>query len=270
MELAKRQTQSTAVERLSQNAIVQTLAGKQFDKVAASLPSKIEGTFDLPKVGEMILATGEQSVCAFVEFELIKLAERINVGGNLNDNQIQFIAAQLIGMYPNETIADFKICFERLAMGRYVKQDKVFKLDGTEIGYAMRAYLDEKYQVLEAKMMKEKDDPYKPVVVEADPDTHQKWLNKLKEVTKPLDDRKVPPLTIEDVLKEGQERPKANFHPLTSVSQAQKHELHLEWVRLNFDKYTGDKQPLWQPEQEWIDSLTEEDRQEIFKKAKLV
>lgn len=217
----------------------------------------------------MVLAAGEKTVCAFVEFELIKLAERINVGGNLTDGQIQFIASQLVGMYPNETIADFKICFEGLAMGKYVKQDKVFKLDGTEVGYAMRAYLDDKYQVLESELMKEKDNIYKPVVVEADPDTHQRWLDKLKEVTKPMDNRKIPPITDEDIKKEGKDQPKANFHPVTTLSQAQKNELHREYIRKNYDLYTPSKLPTWIPEEEWLSLLTEEEKTVIFRKAKI-
>lgn len=102
----------------------------------------------------MILATNEQTVAGFIEFELIKLAERINVGGNLTPGQIEFIATQLVGMYPNETIADFKICFEKGAAGAY---GKIFKLDGIEVGQWVKAYLEEKYQVIENELMKEKE-----------------------------------------------------------------------------------------------------------------
>jgi hypothetical protein len=164
MELEKR-TQSTAVEKLSQNDIVQTLAVKKFDKVSETLPKKIQGTFELPKIREMVLATSEKNVCGFLEFELIKLAERVNVSGNLTDGQIEFIASQLVGMYPNETIADFKICFEKGSSGAY---GKIFKLDGVEVGNWMKAYLDEKYQVMEAELMKEKDDQYKRVSTNTD------------------------------------------------------------------------------------------------------
>src|SRR5687768_8625592 len=112
-KLQHEQTQLTPVEKLSRQSTVQALAVKRFDEASRLLPSRIEATFDLPKVREMILATDEKTVAGFVEFELIKLAERINVGGNLTPAQIEFVALQLVGMYPNETIADFKICFER-------------------------------------------------------------------------------------------------------------------------------------------------------------
>lgn len=138
----------------------QALAAKRFDKVSSNLPTKINGTFDLPKLHELIIATGEKNVKGFIEFELVKLAERINVGGNLTDSQVEFIASQLVGMYPTETLADFKLCFEGIAMGRYIKQDKIFKLDGSEIGYAVGQYLEEKYRLAEDLLMKEKDNQY--------------------------------------------------------------------------------------------------------------
>lgn len=143
-----------------QGNTVQALAAKRFDAVSENLPKRIENVFDVPKVREMILATDEKNVCGFIEFELIKLAERINVSGNLTTEQIEFIALQLIREFPNESIADFKICFERGASGAY---GKIFKLDGVEVGQWMQKYLDDKYKVLETQLMKEKDDQYKRV-----------------------------------------------------------------------------------------------------------
>lgn len=130
------------------------LAVSDFKAASANLPTTIKNTFDLPKIREMALSVGEKPVRGFLEFELIKLAERINVSGNLTDGQIEFIAHQLVGLFPNETIADFKICFEKGASGAY---GKIFKLDGVEVGNWMKLYLEEKYQVLETEMMKERD-----------------------------------------------------------------------------------------------------------------
>jgi hypothetical protein len=125
----------------------------------------------------MILATDEKNVSGFIEFELIKLAERINVSGNLTAEQIEFIALQLIREFPNESIADFKICFERGATGAY---GKIFKLDGVEVGQWMQKYLDDKYKVLETQLMKEKDELYKRPVQNTD------WLQLWKEsIAKP-------------------------------------------------------------------------------------
>lgn len=125
----------------------------------------------------MVLVTSEKHVCGFIEFELIKLAERINVSGNMTDSQIEFIAGQLLGMYPNETIADFKICFERAAVGHYngPGEKDIFRLDGIIVCRWMQQYLDEKYQVLENQLMKEKDEMYKKPLENTD------WLQLWKE-----------------------------------------------------------------------------------------
>jgi len=188
------------------------------------MPKKIEGTFDQPKVREMILASGEDSVLGFVEFELIKLAERINVSGNLSDSQIQFIANQLIGMYPNETLADFKLCFERASMGSY---GKVFKLDGIEIGQWMAQYLDQKYQALESELMKEKDHYYEHTK-KSNTDWLQVWKEAIEKteadgVTKPQSQNlsilsKLRSLTDKEVVEEGQVKPKHKPYPSTDVA----------------------------------------------------
>lgn len=125
------------------------------------------------------MAVGEKTVAGFIEFELIKLAERINASGNLTDGQVEFIAQQLAGLYPNETIADFKLCFERGASGAY---GKIFKLDGVEIGNWMKSYLDEKYKVLEGELMKEKDNVWERTKTNTD------WLKLWQESIQKTDE----------------------------------------------------------------------------------
>lgn len=155
------------------------------------MPTRILGTFDLPKVREAIMAVGEKSVCGFLEFELIKLAERINVSGNLTPGQTEFIAGQLIREFPNETLADFKLCFERGAFGKY---GRIFKLDGIELGVWMRGirdadgkikqlgYLDEKYELMQDEMMKEKDNQWERAKTNTD------WLKLWQESIQKTDE----------------------------------------------------------------------------------
>src|SRR5688572_19601278 len=114
MELQKQNSNKipTALSKIMQNDTVQLLAGKRMDVVSNSLPSRIEGTFSLPKVFEMVQATSRENVIQFIEFELVALAHRVSVGGNIKPGQNTFIASQLIDLFPNETIADFKICFQ--------------------------------------------------------------------------------------------------------------------------------------------------------------
>lgn len=218
----------------------------------------------------MILASGEKTVQGFIEFELIKLAERINASGNLTDSQIEFIAGQILSMYPNETIADFKLCFEGIAMGKYIKQDKLFKLDGTEIGYAIGQYLDEKYQVMEAELSKEKDSMYDyPRVIQ----TGYKRIDDLplsfspvinKEARKRLWERSfyamsqmkgkyIPKISESEIMEEGRQKPKRELYPKTPVSMIEQRELHIQWIQENYDPYTGNPLPTWIPETEWLE-----------------
>lgn len=222
------------------------------------MPSKIENTLDLPKVREMVLASGEKAVLGFIEFELIKLAERINVSGNLTDGQVEFIARQLLGMYPNETIADFKICFERGSSGAY---GKIWKLDGVEIGNWMKLYLDEKYKVVEAEMMKEKDNQY-----QAFKRGPTDWLQLWKEAIAKTDAEggvktqsqnltflsHVRAMTEKQMVQEGGTKPKYQPYPFTPASIIEQRELHIQWIQENHDTHTGKPLPSWMPEEEWL------------------
>lgn len=168
------------------------------------MPNRIEKVFDEPKVREVILLAGEKSVKLQIEYELINLAALMSVGGNLNKAQVPFIAEQLIMLYPNESIADFKLCFQRGAIGLY---GDIQRLDGVTIGQWMKAYLDEKYEVLESQLMKEKDGHYKPDTSSPgyDPKKHDEWLKKLKEAVGV--GNKIPDLNECDVKKYGKEKP---------------------------------------------------------------
>ena len=84
----------------------------------------------------------------------------------------------------------------------------------------------------------------------------------------------VPKIDQETAVKEGGEwisnlERKATCYPITAPEQAQAHELHLEWARRNFDVRTGDKLPTWKPEREWIDQLSDSEKQRVYKQAGL-
>lgn len=79
----------------------------------------------------------------------------------------------------------------------------------------------------------------------------------------------IPKMEPEVAKKEGAEwdsniERKGISYPLTTIEQAQNHELHLEWIRQNFDKYTGDKLPTWKEESEWINNLSESEKDKIY------
>lgn len=130
------------------------------EKISSKMPAKIEDALNFPVVSEVIKTAGEVSVMRYIEFELIKLANLISVGGNLNDSQVVFIAQQLVKTFPKETLADFKLCFQRGAIGQY---GEIFRMDGIVLRAWMEKYLEEKYQVIENKLRDEKDNMYETV-----------------------------------------------------------------------------------------------------------
>lgn len=150
------------------------------------LPTKIEQVFDYPTVADQIKAVGEAPILNQIEFELECLADLMSVGGNLTTAQIVFIAKQLIEIFPAETLADFKICFHRGAIGQY---GPIQRMDGITLREWMEKYLEEKYQVLEDKLMREKETHYFRLPQKRadliDPEKHQVWLDKLKEAAAP-------------------------------------------------------------------------------------
>lgn len=124
------------------------------EEISKRMPSRIADALNFPVVKEVCEVAGNDAVKRFVEFELIRLSALVNVGSNLTDLQVNFIADELIQAYQNETLADFKLCFQRAAIGQY---GDIFRLDGVVIGKWMKAYLEEKYQVAESELMKEKE-----------------------------------------------------------------------------------------------------------------
>jgi hypothetical protein len=183
------------------------------ERFSNRLPSRIEDALDLPVVREVVLVAGQTSVQAFIHFELIKLSNLISVGGNLNHQQAVFIAQELISLFPNETLADFKLCFQRGAIGQY---GEIYRMDGIVIRGWMEKYLEEKYEVKVREMYKERDQLYQRIK-NTEPevenqDKHQEWLDKLKAAVDGIEAKKVPSLPdemINELGKKDYKRPSA-------------------------------------------------------------
>lgn len=176
-----------------------SLANDEYAKAARCLPSKIHQVINEPNLSDVVRAVGRGKVVTFVQIELTKLAERVNVSGNITPSQLEFISTQLVEMFPNETLADFKLCFERGCIGQY---GQIYRMDGIVIREWMEKYLDEKYRVVEESLMKEKDDLHPHQKSELN--VYQYWMqhNNLKDGIKP-----VPQISDESILSEGQSEP---------------------------------------------------------------
>ena len=236
---------------------VEAIKTKNFEEASRLMPSKIEQVFEQPKVKELVLAIGIEKVALQLEFELIKLASLMSVGGNLNRAQIIFVANQLIEHFPNESLADFKICFQRGAIGQY---GDIQRMDGITIRNWMTKYLDEKYEVMELKIKKEKEfsesvdfhkvDFHKMV---DNNEVTKSWLRKWKEAIESTPGLVVTPLTENEIKIEGREKP-SKKKVVRSTPASYKHEMELRsrWGRLHHDLYSGNKLSNWIPFEQWI------------------
>src|SRR5690606_17318229 len=189
---------------------------------------------------EVVAVAGEKEVVKYVHFELIKLASLLSVGANLTDTQASFIAEELIRVFPNETLADFKLCFQRGAIGQYnINGEKdIFRMDGIVLRRWMEKYLEEKYQVAEEKLMKEKDAYYR---ITADP-TEPEDVAGASRVQTPAarkSNHAASGTPDEASRLEGQLRPKRKPYPSTPAALIRQSELHDQQIRECFDMCTG-------------------------------
>lgn len=160
----------------------------------------------------MVRAIGIESVKRQIEFELVNLAALMSVGGNLNDAQITFIAEEFVNLYPSESIADFKICFKRGAIGAY---GQIQRMDGITLREWMEKYLDEKYKVMEDILMREKENIYAPVKLTEQEQKHlidvDLLLNEYKATLKRFETKGIRPMSEEEIKQEGQDDPDAAY-----------------------------------------------------------
>lgn len=195
------------LQQLSKSELIKMLERGNFKAVTDLLPSTVTGAVSQPPICDVIRITGRSQVVRFIEFELVKVVALISVGNTLSDAQVQFIATQLVEFFPNESLADFKLCFQRGCMGQYnrTKKDDIFRLDGVVIRQWMEQYLDEKYIAVEEKLKKEKSgEYYEPIPPSEEGPGYlafKEWAKTLQQGTK------VPGMTEADYRKYGKEEP---------------------------------------------------------------
>lgn len=210
--LTNENKRALAVKQISQSALMLAITGNNFKEASRLMPSKIEKVFDQPKVFEAVLAIGEVAVLNQIEYELELLADLMSVGGNLNSAQITFIAKNLVELYPSESIADFKICFNRGAIGTY---GDIQRMDGITLRQWMEKYLEEKYTVMENILMREKENIYAPIKLTEQEKKHMidvdAMLNEYKATLKRFEPKAIRPMSEEEIKAEGQDDPDAAY-----------------------------------------------------------
>jgi hypothetical protein len=175
---------------------VTMLQAGNLKRVSELLPTTVRAAVGQPPICDVQKITGRAAIVRYIEFELIRMTTLISVGNNLDNEQIQFIATQLVEIFANESLADFKLCFQRGCIGQY---GDIFRMDGIVLRKWMERYLEEKYRLVEEESKTEKesqhdvDEPMQgPGYLE-----FRAWAESLREGTK------VPGMTEADYRKYG-------------------------------------------------------------------
>jgi hypothetical protein len=238
---------------LSRKPMVQYLASGQMDKASALMPTRIEHAAKGTPIAMVTLVVEPVKVEAFIVFELTKKVLDMFNGDprlNLQPHQLPTIARGLIENYKNETLADFSVCFQRGMSGLY---GDIFRIDIAIINGWMQKYLEEKYQIIEDTLVREKENQYRPVVPE---NSDRDWLSEWQKAIESSEStRMASQLTQEQIEAEGQEKPKKESYPKSSRNEVELKLLHLQYIRANYDARTAEPLETWIPEKEWLESL---------------
>lgn len=226
------QNTSLGLWKATNAGTVALLQANKFDQLSKAVPNRISDLLDCEPITSLIRNAGEQTVKAYLEAELIKLAGNFNGNPalNLKDYQVPTIAEMLLENYKWESIEDFTLCFRKASCGMY---GEIYRIDGAVIGTWFSRYLDEKYQALEARQAKEKlsqkDDLKKTVqAVDGSP-----FLKQMMDAIGPV--KEAP----KDNAKENEyQREKMNM-PSTDSDKAREILLKAEYARECRDLHTG-------------------------------
>lgn len=221
------------------------LSNNNLAGVANILPSTIKNAVGQPPLCDLERVVGRNQIVRYIEFELVKMTSLLSVGGNLNDAQVQFIATQLVEMFPNESLADLKLCFQRGCIGQY---GEIYRMDGIVIRKWMEQYLDEKYQIVETELKQEKNKVDEVESTGPGYEEFKRWAATLAEK------KTILPITEAEIKSEGKEKPptkKGHFYPSTPLEEQYKKERHIAYIKEMYDARTAEKMPYWIPEEEF-------------------
>jgi hypothetical protein len=217
------------------------------------MPSRIDLAAKGTPIVNIIKAIDPIKVEAFISFVLATEVAAMWNGDqrlNLQSHQRPVIAKSLMETFKSENLADFTLCFRRGVAGYY---GELYRIDLSIINGWMAKYLEEKYQVIEDELHREKENQYRPIVPE---NSDRDWLGEWqKAIESGEGTRMATQLTQEQIEAEGQEKPKKDNYPATSRNEIELRLLHIEYIKANYDARTGQPLKTWIPEKDWIENL---------------
>jgi hypothetical protein len=144
----------TNLEQVEKSPTVKGLTENNFELVR-HCGNSVAAILDRPNLIMLKKVVDPTLLELFLATELTLLIDSVNLDQRLTiqGHQIPIIAAQLIESFPVETLEDFVLCFKRGSIGFY---GSIYRLDAAVINEWMRAYLEEKYTLVEAEVSKSK------------------------------------------------------------------------------------------------------------------
>lgn len=144
-----------SLQKVAGSQTVSCLIGNNFPALVSSVGNKVGDLLDRPNIAMLQKVVDTTMLEMFVAVQITNLIDGVNIDQRLNiqGHQVPFIAAQLVEQYPTESLEDFVLCFKRGATGFY---GTIFNLDASVLNLWMKAYLEEKYSLIEAEHTKAK------------------------------------------------------------------------------------------------------------------
>jgi hypothetical protein len=222
-------------------------------------PEKVERGLTIKKIidhGTPLSVLGrvaeKKVVKQLLDVHLIKLAASFNMNLTLKDYQIGQIIEDLIERYPNETIEDFIYIFKQARQGAY---GEVYRLDSAVIFGWVEKHLEQKYDSLEAKLMREKDTPYQvEVSKDALPiEDAMKYLDEMAKAVQGGSIKEAPRMTKAQILEEGGLIPKkkgTSYQPNDEYAILRLKEI--EWMKVMFHPLTKERVENFLSFEEWL------------------
>lgn len=226
------------------------LTANNFKGTSDFLPTTVKNAIGQPPICDVVRITGQAQVIRYVEFELIRMTQLISVGNNLNNSQVEFIATQLVEMFPNESLADFKICFQRGCIGQY---GEIFRMDGIVLRKWMEKYLEEKYEVIDSEWNKTKSGEYHQPIEQAEVGPGRKLFDEYANSLKM--GAKVPDISDEEIRRNGQPEPpkkKAISYHSSPPEVSAMIDFKSQYGRECTDKVTGKVLPGMPKFEDWL------------------
>lgn len=133
------------------------MQNNNFDAVVKSVGLSLKSILDRPPVAMLKKVVEPFVIETFLAKQLQDLKQMVNLDARLNiqAHQIPQIAEMLIEQYPVESLEDFILCFKRGSTGFY---GTIYRLDASVLNEWMKAYLEEKYGLVEAQVSEVKKD----------------------------------------------------------------------------------------------------------------